>query len=118
MRLSKLLIVGMFLILGGCTTTVGGYAPQSNFTYPNSNVVPLGQVEAHKSFTGFFVPHFITAKDVEGVMQQALSQKPDAALLVNYKTDTSLTTLGPFYRTTLSVRGTAVSMEVGQQDLH
>ena len=114
---SILLVVFAGAFLAGCTTTVGSAAPQTNFTFPNSNVIPLGSVQAERSYGRFLIPHFITAEEVEELKAAALSQAPGADLLINYRIDTSLTTFPYYYRTTLRISGTAASMDVGIQDL-
>lgn len=115
-----LLIVIVPLSLS-CTTTAGSYTNKSHFVYPNSNVEPLGNTKATITRSSLFVPPSLTSRDVENVIDKAISNKNDADILLDYKTNTSLSNygVGPlmYYRLEVSVEGTAADMTVGKQDL-
>jgi hypothetical protein len=101
----------------GCSTKFGDFAEQTHFSFPNSNVKPLGHVEASKVKWGFVIPPSLTADDVREMINEALAQKAGADLVINYKTDTKVTGIPFVYKLTMTLSGTAVSMEVGEQEL-
>lgn len=104
----------------GCTTKMGTFSEQTHFSYPNSNVKPLGHVKSSMKKTRVLFPYSYKAEDIKGLIDEALAQKPGADLLINYKTNTRITAL-PFppylIWQTVTLEGTAVSMEVGEQEL-
>ena len=112
-------VVLVGITVSGCSTTAGGIRLQSHFAYPNSNVTPLGQVQVVKSKGNFLVPWTAKKDDVTGLLKEALAQKPGADLLVDCTLDTKLTMMPiiPYYTTTVTLKGTAAKMEVGEQDL-
>lgn len=105
--------------LTSCSTTRGGFGEQTHFDYPNSNVKPLGHVSATVKKTGFFFPPSWGAEDVKTLIERALSQKPGADILINYKTNTTFTSwvILPIYSSEMVLEGTAVSMTIGRQEL-
>jgi hypothetical protein len=128
----------VFIFLGsGCvtqthtmTTTHGAYVPSSHFTYPNSNVTPLGPVKAEITRTGKYPT--LEIDDIKKVYHDALSQVQGANILVNLKEDTTYTTtmtitIGLFYgigsnwknESTIVYRieGEAAKMEIGTKPL-
>jgi hypothetical protein len=104
----------------GCTQKMGTFSEQTHFSYPNSNVKPLGQVKSSIKKTRILFPYLYKAEDIKGLINEALAQKPGADLLINYKTDTKITSL-PFppylIWQTVTLEGTAASIEVGEQEL-
>ncbi len=114
-----ILVVAISLVSFGCSTKIGGTGTQSHFSYPNSNVKPLGKVSASLSKTSWLVFPTITEADVKSLMDKALAQKSGADLLINYSIDTKVTSI-PFLMLTymdVTIEGTAVSMDVGKQNL-
>jgi hypothetical protein len=109
------------LVSTGCSLKLGNIGEKTHFSYPNSNIKPLGHVQASKSKRSFIIPPTLTADDVRGLMNDALSQKAGADLIINYKVDTQITVIPipifTIYTLELTLSGTAVSMEVGQQEL-
>lgn len=118
--ISITIIITMFAF-SGCSTKFGDFAEQTHFSFPNSNVKPLGHVEASKIKWGFVIPPSLTADDVREMINEVLAQKAGADLVINYKTDTKFTVIPipifSVYKLTMTLSGTAVSMEVGEQEL-
>lgn len=120
-----LIIASMFFV--GCTIKQGDFAPETHFSYPNSNVKPLGQVKASIKKASFIKTPDITAEDVNKLFEDALGQKPGADLIINYKTTTTSTMyplptpmgiIIPLYNTVqIDLEGTAASMDIGLQEL-
>lgn len=108
-------------ILSSCTTTAGSYTNKSHFVYPNSNVEPLGNTKATITKSSFAIPPSLSRKDVENVIDKAISKRSGADILLDYKTNTSISNygLGPlmYYKLEIAVEGTAAEMAVGKQDL-
>ena len=105
--------------LSGCTTTMGMIGDKSHFTYPNSNVEPLGTVSAEVSKTSFLIPKSFDKEDIRQLFNQALIQKAGADVLINYRIDTKFTTIPviPLIFSTVTISGTAAKMTVGQKEL-
>jgi hypothetical protein len=110
--------LAMFAI-SGCSTKMGAIGDKSHFTYPNSNVEPLGNVSVQISKTGIIFPKSFEKEDVREMFSKALSQKAGADLLINYKLDTKFTSwvILPVYTTTMTIEGTAAKMTVGKKEL-
>ena len=118
--LRRLTIAFGLLFLTGCSIGFSAVAPQSHFTFPNSNVVPIG--EAHGSNSKLCGLLFVVwgapdGDDQQRALNQALSQS-GGDLLINVRTDAK-TFMVPYLFATCSthVSGTAVKMEIGEQDL-
>lgn len=90
---------------------------KSQFIYPNSNVTPLGPVTYSATKTSFFVPPHWKIEDTKAAYRNALAKAPGATALVDYKEDTTYTSILFFNSTTYSLEGTAIKMEVGKQDI-
>lgn len=109
------------VLLSGCTTTKGSFNPSTHFTYPNSNVVPLGYVSASVKDQGFIFPPQVDKEKIAKLMEGALAQKPGADMIINYKIDTTNTVIPiPIFSIhfqTIKLEGTAASMKVGKQEL-
>ena len=82
-------VVGVcsMLVMTGCSVTTGHYVPNSQFAYPNSNIKPLGTVQAKITKTGN--PPNITFEEIRKVYEDALSQAQGANILINVKEDTT-----------------------------
>lgn len=100
--------------------------PQSHFTYPNSNVIPLGHArgtaKAHGDNNNF--PDFSAA--VRTAMDQAIASKSGADMLINVTATGTLSTktqsdgrggVDIQYELDMVVDGTAAKMEIGRQQL-
>jgi len=117
-----ILFATLFLISAtGCSMKFGAMSEKSHFAFPNSNVKPLGQVSAELSKTSFIVPPDLGAEDVRNLLDKALKQKVGADLIINYKVDTKITVIPipifTFYTLTMTLSGTAASMETGEKEL-
>jgi hypothetical protein len=108
-------LTGALALVTGCTSTTGGIVPKSAFVYPNSNVTPLGPVTAEKSKTRFFVTPRLNYDWVEDVYNQALGKAPGANIIVDYREDTTVTSILLFNTVTYSLNGTAAKMDVGKK---
>ena len=94
----------------------GGYGTNSHFSFPNSNVKPLGQVKSEMIKWGFLVDP-TAPDDMLVLLDKALAKKPGAELLLNYSIDTETTLFPLFKRKKITVTGTAATMKVGSQHL-
>jgi hypothetical protein len=118
---------------GGGNTTVrtaksgiGNFIlPQSHYTFPNSNVIPIGTATAtaRRSGTMYSFP------DVQGAMKEAIDKairSKGGDLMINVSTNgvlTSTTTIsGTSYNISylleMEVSGTVATMDIGKQNLH
>jgi hypothetical protein len=115
----SILAVAGSTVLAACTTTSGGFRPNTQFVYPNSNVKILGPTSAELSKWGvlFFVPSF-SPNEIYGVYDQALKKHAGADILVNFDEGVTTTSYLGFV-TTLKyvISGDAAQMEVGKQQL-
>ena len=93
---------------------------QSHFTYPNSNVKPIGHATGEASTTSLS-PDFNDPNLEEQAISNALSSR-GGDLLINYNERQYITMIPlvifNIYTTTVQVDGTAVKMTVGEQNLH
>jgi hypothetical protein len=108
------------LVFTGCTYTyVEALNPQSHFEYPNSNVRPLGNVSGEASLTTFFTPPLPSGAVQKEAIENALSKKPGADLMVNYISSVEITSwpFPPVFKLTYHVDGTAAEMQIGVQKL-
>ena len=109
------------LLSWGCSVQTGvRLMPQSHFDYPNSNVTPLGRVEASVSTTSIFVPTLMDGDTMEEVIQTALKQK-GGDILIDYLMTIDVTMIPipilTIYTTTYKVDGTAAKMEIAKRPL-
>lgn len=120
----KLGLLGVLAVLvscaAGCTAGSGfSLRPQSHFDYPNSNVVPLGRVQAEVSKTSLFFPQVLDADLQEEVIHKALKQK-GGDILLDYVLKTEITMVPlvflNFFTTTYKVDGTAARMKIGKRE--
>jgi len=115
-------IVAFALFQSSCSSTNGAFVPNTHFAFPNSNVQPMGHINATVSEGAFIFPPSLTKEKVLKLMSDALAQKPGADMVINYRIDTTYTAY-PFYSLplytvqTLKLEGTAAKMQVGEQDL-
>jgi hypothetical protein len=105
------------VLCAGCSTKMGQFVPSSQFVYPNSNVTALGPVKHERSKTTFFVSPRWRLADTKKTYQEAVAKVPGANALIDYKEDTTVSSIMLFNTITYSLEGTAVKMEVGKQDI-
>lgn len=109
------------VLVSGCTTTKGSFNPSTHFTYPNSNIAPLGYVSASVKDQGFILPPKVDKEKIAKLMEDALAQKPGADMIINYKIDTTYTQIPipifTIFFQTIKLEGTAAKMTVGKQEL-
>lgn len=116
-RLLLIGLPGISVLLGGCSTTLGSFKPATHFTYPNSNVRPLGHISISQKEGRFLFPPELSKEKILKLMNDALTQKPGADMIINYRIDTTYTTFLFYTIQTIKLEGTPVDMEVGEQEL-
>jgi hypothetical protein len=120
-RLAQFLLLGLLSTsFGACSYKDGKLTTQSRFSFPNSNVIPLGPVMASVTRPGFIVSADLPDEKWRGLTQEALKKVDGANILINYTQDTIYTTIPvlPVSFVTYRVSGTAARMNVGMQELH
>lgn len=122
MRRIPILLAAALMMTSCISTYYIGKAPQSHFTYPNSNVTPLIKVSGRSTTTfKLFVPPSVTSKICEQAYSDAISKAAGADLLINVDAYHKVTMLPiPFvnlYFSKYIVEGTAAKQEVGKQKL-
>jgi hypothetical protein len=109
-------VLSLCVTLTGCTVSSGIFPrPQSQFDYPNSNITPIGRVQAEVSVAKLtFAPQVEDPDIEEEVIQKALKQK-GGNILLDYilKAKVSAFPGLPIYQITYTVDGTAAKMEEG-----
>ncbi len=114
-------ILVLATVLSGCAQTFYlGKKPQSNFSYPNSNVTPLQRVSGKASKTMFFYPPTVDVFIEREAVEDALRGASDSDILINYHVYSKLVFI-PFiyvYTLTVTVEGMAASAELGLQRLN
>lgn len=111
--------LAVLLLQTACISTNGGFQPNNQFVYPNSNVEVLGQVEAAKTKIGIlaFVPKF-SIEEILSVYHQALKGAGGANVIVNFDENVRVGNFLLFNTITYSIKGQGAKMEVGRQALH
>ncbi len=88
----------------------------SHYTFPNSNVIPLGNAVGEASRVRFLFPGSPDG-DLKGdAIDRAIKSK-GGDLLIDYVEESTTTSLGLFHVTTVRVSGTVAKMDVGRQRL-
>jgi hypothetical protein len=118
MKFIKLITVAFLIgIITGCAVKGGNFSTETHFSFPNSNVVPLGQVKSSMSKWSFLFPD-VSGNETLELMKEAIAQQPGADMLINYVLDTENTMFLPFvYKIDMVLEGTAAKMQIGEQDL-
>ncbi len=118
MKLTKFIVTLFFLsIITGCSMKAGSFDTETHFSFPNSNVTPLGQVKSTLSRWSFLASP-VEGDDALNLVNEAISQKSGADLMINYTLDTKMTMFPLFiYKTDMVVDGTAAKMNIGEQEL-
>ena len=115
-----LLAVAVFHAVG-CSTRIGRYVPNAQFAYPNSNITTLGPTKGAASRWSILFAPKLSVKDIRAAHNEALSAAAGANILINFKEDTTFTTIPipllPVYIVTYSVEGEAAQMDIGKQEL-
>jgi len=110
-------LVFYLFAMAGCSVKGGQFRDETNFSFPNSNVTPLGSVKSTMSRWSFLTTP-IGEADALLLLKDAIGQKAGADLVINYTLDTKVTVFPLFiYKTDMVLEGTAAKMEVGEQDL-
>ena len=99
------------------TTVAYDLHAQSHYSYPNSNVIPLGEAVGQVSQIAFFMPPELSGALERQAVEAALQTKPGAELLLNYVSEAKLTTVVFIFILDYTVHGTAAKMEVGRKPL-
>ena len=109
------------MLLSACSTTRGSYSDRSHYVYPNSNVEPIGQTQAVLEKSSVVLTPQIDRGEIETLIEKAISKRPDADILIDYKTNTKRSSYGigiiTYNKLQVTVEGTAADMEVGEKDL-
>lgn len=111
-----ILVLSLTFVTGCTVGSAISLRPQSHFDYPNSNVTPLGRVQAEGSTVNFLFPVVTDADLREEVIQKALKQK-GGDILIDYLLKAEISSFLFFYTTTYKVEGTAAKMVVGKKTL-
>jgi len=122
-------IGGVFLavaLIQGCSFSNSlGYIPESNFSFPNSNVVPMSNVKGSVSSVGIgFVPPGVSGSMINEAISKAKSQVAGADTVLNVQGTSTVTQIPlilipvSIYKTSVSVEGIAAKMTVGKQKLN
>lgn len=123
LRIFTTFLMAAFCVSGltGClTATYVQHSPQTYFSFPNSNVIPLGPVKADAAGPSgvFKAVDLATAENDDIIYRAALAQQPDAKLIINYTKIYSGYLFWPVTWSKLHIEGTACNMVVGQQDVN
>jgi len=119
-KLRTVAILPALLAMTGCTMLHMSYPEaQSHFTYPNSNVVPMGHARGSATTVG--MNPAMQDADLEGqAIAMAIAQR-GGDLLVDYHLTTDVKMIPlmfiTLFQTTVSVEGTVAKMEIGKQAL-
>lgn len=107
------------VMLSSCVQTFYLRKAQSHFTYPNSNVTPIGDIKGQTGTKfGFLFPPSVTSELEEEAYQDALRKSSDADLIINADVYwTVINVLGYFHFGKMRVEGQGAKMEVGKQKL-
>jgi len=119
--LLSIFLIFLIIVFSACTIQNAGYlVPNDRFAFPNSNVVPLGRVEASASKWSIFVPSIMYGEDLKKLREEALKQK-GGDIIINGKTVTKIKIVSllyiNFFKTETTISGTAAKMTIGRQEL-
>lgn len=116
--------IAIVFLISSAGCSMGSFVmffPQSHFSYPNSNVVPIGPATGETSTVSLFIPVFWDADMQEEALAKAIKQK-GGDMLIDYVGTTEITMFPLMfinvYMTTYKVEGTVAKMELGKQILH
>lgn len=114
-------VVVSAILLSACTSTRGSYSDRSHYVYPNSNVEPIGETQAVLEKSSVLIAPKIDRKEMDTLIDKAISKQADADILIDYKTETKRSNygIGPimYHKLKVTVEGTAADMKVGEQNL-
>jgi hypothetical protein len=118
---STLIVLGLIttvIILGCGKPYFREFSPQSHFDYPNSNVIPLGKVVGEASRTAIFGRPDEDSSLQKEAIQNALSSKSEADILINFMVFDKRTDLFFIIHTlTRRVEGTAAKVIIGSKNV-
>src|SRR3972149_4073290 len=116
-----LVIVTSMALIGCVLPSTAVMVPSSKFVYPNSNVIPVGEVSGSKRklcgllFINWGAPD---GDDQLRASENALEEMQGADLVIDMRVSSSIFVFpGLFSICSTSVQGTAAKMEVGRQIL-
>ena len=110
MSIRALLLVGFFLALSGCSTTIGTSIVSDRVLPPGTTIEPLGLASAELWDARFLWAAPADKELYEAVRGKALDPK-GGNLLINAKITTTLTAYFLlFYKTEIAIEGTAAKM--------
>ncbi len=119
-------LMSLVLLLGAsqaCTTGHSDFIQASHYTFPNSNVVPMGTVSGKVSKWTLFSAKLIDETVAREAIYEALRQK-GGNMLINYTASTTTTAipippifLAMVFRTVYTVEGMACTVDTGRQFL-
>lgn len=127
MRITALIrgvVVMSFIVTAmGCSSKFGMMMPSDRFAYPNSNIEPLGRVNATVSSLNLFVCKKVDKEMYHEARHKALQQH-GGDMILNAKFTTTVTVypivppiIAPCL-TELTVDGTAAKQTIGRQELN
>lgn len=100
------------ILLQACTSSGGFQSEQSHFDFPNSDVIPLGNVKAVYTDASFFSCPVLTKEIILNILEEALAKHQNSDLIIDYYLNTTYTRY-PFYCEAETVlEGTAANMKV------
>lgn len=116
-----ILVVGFTLLTGCVLPSTAVMVPSSRFVYPNSNVMPLGEVHGsvHK-LCGVFIVNWGApdGDDQARASQEALDEAHGANVIIDMRVSSSIFLVPYLFSIcSTSIEGTAAKMEVGRQVL-
>lgn len=112
-----LVMLSMFLLTSCAQTYFTGFKTESNFAYPNSNVVPVGLAKGDSGLKCGFTPPFVNSSMQSAAVTNALQQR-SGDILINYLEFVTYYQLPIVSCIKYSVEGTAAKMTIGSQKLH
>jgi hypothetical protein len=113
-------VISVLISVVGCYTKSGSFNSKSHFTYPNSNIEPLGPVSASDWKFSILFPRSWDANEINKLIHDAVSTQAGAAdMLINYKLSSSV--FFPFLPipvlSFIDIEGTAVKVTIGKKEL-
>lgn len=119
------LMLALALLGTGCSTKNGSISNAADFIPPNSNLVPIGPVTVEESWHSIILPPTFDKEDYYVVKNKLLRKAMQADTIVDYRVDVTVTQWFPLpligiispYTMTVTARGTAAKLEMGNQRL-
>jgi hypothetical protein len=111
-----IVIASLFLLIG-CSSTGGTFKEKTHFTYPNSNVHPLKHFTVTRSKESWIIPPTLSREEMLELLNEILDKESGSDLLINYQIDSKNTNYMIYHTLDITFQGTAVKMEIGDQEL-